>query len=197
MPRSVTVTPIFTVGYGSRSLDDVLQLMIRESIAYVVDVRSVPVSRFSPQFSKEPLSEALKSVDIQYVFMGDTLGGRPKDQSCYLAGHVMYDLVRRRDYFRVGLNRLLKATSNNLRICLLCSENRPEDCHRAKLIGVSLEAEGVRVIHIDANGDKVSQSVVIARLENPQTEMFGTALQSRKAYSPRIGHIQHQKTTSK
>ncbi len=78
----------------------------------------------------------MKLAGIRYVFMGDLLGGRPQDPSCYENGHVIYSLVRQKPFFCKGLDRLLDAAAKAIRVSLLCSESRPEDCHRSKLIGV-------------------------------------------------------------
>src|SRR5262245_9490179 len=123
---------ILTVGYGNRSLQDVIALLRSESVEFLVDVRSLPQSKFNLDFCSERLAAGLQHADIRYVFMGDSLGGRPPDTSCYENGHVIYDRVRERQFFKDGVNRLLRALDQDLNLCLLCSEKRPEQCHRSK-----------------------------------------------------------------
>jgi uncharacterized protein (DUF488 family) len=79
----VVSRPLFTVGYGNRQLDDVLALLRRYAVRHLIDVRSAPYSRFNPAFSRGLLAGAVEKVSIRYVFMGDTMGGRPDDASCY------------------------------------------------------------------------------------------------------------------
>jgi len=69
-----------------------------------------------------------------------------------------------------------------LRVCLLCSEARPEDCHRTKLIGQSLAEQGIPVRHIDADGSAVDHDLVMRRLTGGQQSLFGVAFTSRKRY---------------
>jgi uncharacterized protein (DUF488 family) len=173
---------ILTIGYGGRSTEDLLATLKREGVRFVIDVRSNPVSRFNPEFSAEPLRERLQTSGIRYVSMGDSLGGRPKDQTCYENGHVIYERVQEKRFFKVGIDRLLKAHAQRIRVCLLCSEIRPEDCHRSKMIGVALENHGINVVHLGAQGEHLTQAQVMARLQTPQTEMFTNALRSRKSY---------------
>jgi uncharacterized protein (DUF488 family) len=173
---------ILTIGYGSRSTDDFLALLEREQVKFLVDVRSNPMSRFNADFSAKPLSEKLHLLGIRYVYMGNTLGGRPQDPSCYDNGHVMYDRVQEKGFFRRGIQRLLSASAQGIRICLFCSEIRPEDCHRSKMIGVSLAKHGINVIHLGPQGEHLSQGEVMARLKTAQTEMFENGLSSRKSY---------------
>jgi uncharacterized protein (DUF488 family) len=176
---------ILTVGYGNRSVEDLIHLLHRESVRYLIDVRSSPKSRFKSQFSASPLEAALRQAGIRYVFMGDTLGGRPADPSCYEDGHVVYDRVQQKPFFKEGIQRLQRALSQSLKVCLLCSESRPTDCHRSKLIGVALAQLGVSVVHLDERGEPVGQAEVMQSLESLQGDLFGSHLRSRKAYRPR------------
>ena len=68
--------PILTVGYANRSIDELIELMKRESVQFLIDVRSSPSSKFKPEFSRETLDGMLRRAQIRYVFMGDMLGGR-------------------------------------------------------------------------------------------------------------------------
>ena len=174
--------PILTVGYANRSIDELIELMKRESVQFLIDVRSSPSSKFKPEFSRETLDGMLRRAQIRYVFMGDMLGGRPQDPSCYENGHVIYGIVQQKGFFLNGINRLIDAHTKGFRISLLCSETRPEDCHRSKLIGSSLAQRGVDVIHLGPDGAYLSQADVIARLDTAQVQLFGDALCSRKAY---------------
>jgi len=176
------LTSILTVGYGNRSTDEFFAILTRERVQFLIDVRSNPVSRFNADFSAEQLNEKLRLLGIGYVPMGDTLGGRPQDPSCYENGHVIYSRVQERTFFKGGIERLLNASTQGIRVCLLCSELRPEDCHRSKLIGVSLADHGVPVVHLGPQGEHLSQLEVMARLKTAQTELFEEGFRSRKAY---------------
>ena len=163
-------------------MDQVLAVLQEERVEFLIDVRSNPVSKSRPEFSSHTLESALKPTGIRYVFMGDALGGRPADATCYENGFVVYELVQQRPFFKAGIERLVEAAAKGLKVCLLCSEARPEDCHRSKMIGVSLAARGLTVIHVDADGGHAEQSAVLARLETGQANLFSDALSSRKAY---------------
>jgi len=173
---------ILTIGYCNRSTKDFFAMLEREQVKFLVDVRSNPVSRFNPDFSAKALSENLYALGIRYVSMGDTLGGRPQDPSCYENGHVIYDRVQEKSFFKGGIQRLLSASAQGIRVCLFCSEIRPEDCHRSKMIGVSLAKHGINVVHLGSQGEHLPQAEVMARLKTTQAEMFENGLCSRKSY---------------
>ena len=51
--------PIYTIGYGDRSLEEFIAALHANAIAYLLDVRTAPYSRFKPEFSKEALALSL------------------------------------------------------------------------------------------------------------------------------------------
>jgi uncharacterized protein (DUF488 family) len=176
---------IYTIGHGGRTVEAFLELLQQHHIAYLIDVRSQPYSRYQPDFTKQALEYHLNSSAIRYVYLGDKLGGRPDDPGCYTDGKVDYELVRTQDFYQAGLDRLEKAWRQGLGVVLLCSERKPEQCHRSKLIGRSLSDRDIGVAHIDENDAIISQEEVMLRVIGGQPSLFGEefhALTSRKRY---------------
>ena len=175
---------LFTLGYGGRTLEEVIALLKANGVECLVDVRSAPYSKFKPEFSKEALASSLQAAGIAYRFAGQELGGRPDAPECYVDGKVDYDLVRKTEFYARGVERVRKAREQGMRMALFCSEQKPEECHRSKLIGVTLDELGIAVSHIDEDGSLRSQEEVIARLTRGQLDLFGgPAFTSRKRYA--------------
>jgi uncharacterized protein (DUF488 family) len=184
-PASEDSPTLHTIGYGARTLDELVTALKARRIEYLLDVRSSPYSKFRPEFSKEALDAALKARGIRYVFIGDTLGGQPRNPECYTDGKVDYDKVRQQPFFQTGLERLRKAHAQGLRAAIMCSEGRPEQCHRSKMIGEALAAAGIPIVHIDEEGQLLTQTQVMDRLTGGQLDFFGgPTLTSRKRYGP-------------
>ncbi len=181
---TMTKEPIFTIGYGARTLDEFIAILKHYQIALLIDIRSAPYSRYKPEFSKLPLEKALQRQGIRYIYMGDTLGGQPDDQDCYVNGKVSYDRVREKPFFQQGISRIRVAFERRERAVLMCSESKPENCHRSKLIGVVLDERGIPVAHIDENDELATQEEIIRRLTRGQLELFGDSptFTSRKRY---------------
>lgn len=178
-----TAIPIFTIGYGSKPLDVFASLLFEHHIAFIIDVRSSPYSRYRPEFSSDSLRSWLKQKQIKYVFMGDQLGGRPQDVDCYDDnGKVDYAILETKPYFTAGIDRLVKAHSLGLRVCIMCSEEKPETCHRSKLIGKVISAKGIEVEHIISHTKTYTQGAVLEMLYGNQTTLFNDPLKSRKTY---------------
>jgi len=166
-------TPMLTFGYGARTLREVLHLLEAEDIQFLVDVRSVPWSRYQPDFSQNNLVGSLREHGIRYLFMGTELGGRPDDPDCYDAeGRVDYHACERRLIFRKGIDRLIAAAAAGHRIAIMCSEGRPEDCHRTKLVSRVLVDAGVNVRHLDERGTLCSHDEILDRLHGPQLALI-------------------------
>lgn len=179
-----TAPPVFTIGYGARTMDDLIRVLHEHEIVFLADVRSVPYSRFKPEFSKDSLERALKQQGIRYVYLGDALGGRPTDPACYVNDKVDYERVKSSIFYQVGIERVRAAWARGVHFVLMCSEGKPEQCHRSKLIGESLTGLGIAVMHIDEHDQLCSQAEVIQRLTSGQLSLFGDhQFTSRKHYS--------------
>lgn len=164
--------PIYTIGYGSRSIEHLIATLQRYQIDYLVDVRSAPYSRFKPEYAKDALSTALQAAGIRYLYLGDKLGGRPADPTLYRDGKVDYEKVKTQSMYQDGLARIKQAFHKQVRVVLMCSEGKPTQCHRTKLIGTSLASQAIPVIHIDEQDNLRSHEDVIHDLTRGQMTLF-------------------------
>lgn len=140
---------LWTVGHSTASIESCLDLLRAHKIDAVADVRSAPYSARMPWFSESALAPTLKNSGIQYLWMGDQLGGRPNDPSHYDdEGHALYGLMSETSPFEIGIERIEGAASK-FRLAIMCSEEDPKDCHRNTLIGTVLRRrERVTLEHI-------------------------------------------------
>jgi uncharacterized protein (DUF488 family) len=153
---------MYTIGHGNRQKEVFLKLLQQYHIEYLIDVRSIPYSRFHPQFRQNALKNFLAEHDITYVFMGDLLGGRPSDKTCYDAeGRIDYSILSTKSFYLEGITRLRTALQKNLSAALMCSESKPFECHRSKLIGTTFMKENIILQHIDENGKLIPQPLVL------------------------------------
>jgi uncharacterized protein (DUF488 family) len=182
-PKDTAPAPLFTIGYGARTLEAFIAALKVHRIEYLVDVRTAPYSKFKQEFSKDLLQYEVERAGIRYLFMGDQLGGQPRDPTFYTEGKVDYEKLRQQPIFQAGIDRLKKAFEQQRRLAIMCSEGRPEQCHRSKLIGEALAAQSVPVCHIDEDDRLIFQAEVIERITQGQMDLFGQpAFTSRKRY---------------
>jgi uncharacterized protein (DUF488 family) len=187
--------PIYTIGYGARQVEELLAALQANQIQYLLDVRSKPYSSYKPEFSKSALQSVLESDGVRYVFIGDNLGGQPNDETCYTDGKVDYARLAQKSFYWEGIERLKEASHQGQRVVLMCSEGKPENCHRSKLIGQTLMEEGIEVLHIDEQNAVISQKEVLLRLTGGQPSLFGEkffSFTSRKRYQDESAGDTHE-----
>lgn len=161
---------VFTIGYSRRPRESFLLLLSRHGVGALVDIRSVPQSRFRPEFSRKALAIACAEAGIAYRFLGDALGGRPQNTSCYHDGKLSYTRLAAEPFFRQGLAHVDTAAAHAT-LALMCAEADPVDCHRAILVARHLKPFALDIRHIGPD-DKVE---TLAEFERRLVEMTGMA----------------------
>lgn len=143
---------VLTIGYSNLEIDKLILNLKKHQINTLIDVRSKPFSRFRPDFRRNNLRKHLESQRIQYIFMGDKLGGIPKNLNLYTNGLPDHDKIRRTIDYQKGLDYLEKGLEFGCSMVLLCACSDYTKCHRHNLIGVDLERKGYEVLHILKDG---------------------------------------------
>ena len=140
--------PILTIGHSNHPIELCLGLLQSHLVQTVIDVRTSPNSRFVPRFNRGNLSRTLADNNINYVFAGQMLGGRPHLPELYTPqGMADYRAMATTMPFTKGID-LVVAESLRSVIALMCSEKEPADCHHTLLIGHQLHHRGHDVRHI-------------------------------------------------
>ncbi len=183
MDNPPSTQTVFTIGHSNVPASQVLDLLRQFEIQVLVDVRSAPYSQYVPQFNRETFEHTLHLTGIEYQYFGETLGGRPRDPTCYKNKQlpdgkadylhlVDYPAVMTRPFFRQGIDQLLKISSQS-RIAIMCSEEDPSHCHRHHLIGRYLTQQGVTVLHIRSDGSTISdQQLPNLKKDEPPAEQL-------------------------
>jgi len=127
---------IYTLGTSNRSADEFMELLKGHAVEVVVDVRKFPTSRFE-HFRRERLAKLLAEAGIDYIYMGQELGGyRPEGYQAFMATPES----------RSGIERL-EELARMRRAAIVCAERFPWRCHR-RFIGFEMERRGWQVTHI-------------------------------------------------
>src|SRR5437868_5239845 len=96
---------IFSIGHSSMSYEEFVRSLRNASVTAVADVRSMPFSRRNPQFNRDTLRDELRIDGIAYVFLGEELGGRPKEREYFCEGVADYEKMAKSSDFERGLRR--------------------------------------------------------------------------------------------
>jgi uncharacterized protein (DUF488 family) len=149
-------------------MDEFIGLLNVHAIQLLVDVRTVPRSRFNPQFNTDSLAQSLRNAGIQYRHM-PALGGlrKPAKDSLNLGwrnesfrGYADY---MQTDEFWAALDELI-AQGSQQNTAVMCAEAVPWRCHRS-LIADALLVHKWEVRHIlSATDAKPHQLTSFARI---------------------------------
>jgi len=158
---------LFSIGHSNHTLEQFLQILEEHSIACIIDVRSVPFPKYSQHFSKDNLMHELQNHGIEYIWMGDVLGGRREDMKNSI-GTICEDKFDDDPQYRAGIVRLMKKGLTKA-TAIMCSEEDPRKCHRHKIIAQTLlhgripecdKLDSIKIIHIRGDGTIEDASAV-------------------------------------
>ncbi|MCQ5341118.1 MAG: DUF488 domain-containing protein [Candidatus Methanomethylicia archaeon] len=128
---------IYTIGHGNRNIEEFIKILKYYDIELVVDVRRFPTSKKFPWFSINELSERLMKENINYVWLGEELGGYRKEG---------YENYIRSEKFKEGINKIEELSKSKI-LAIMCSEKLWFKCHRRFIANILVE-KGYEVIHI-------------------------------------------------
>lgn len=139
----------FTVGHGTRPIEELLEVLGEAGVRTLVDVRRFPSSRRHPQFDQAALTAAVEGAGIAYRHAVE-LGGRRSSEP----GEERFDCIRvaafRSYAARMGTAEWQEALAAALaepEPCFMCAETLWWRCHR-RLIAELLLARGHDVVHL-------------------------------------------------
>jgi uncharacterized protein (DUF488 family) len=158
------VDTVFTVGHGTRSLEELVALLGEGPADTLVDVRRFPGSSRSPHLARAALAEALPPLGVTYVFRGDALGGRRTGRAD--SPHIAWENASFRAYadhmetdaFQRALSEIEAEARAGRRMALLCAETLWWRCHR-RLIADALVARGLTVVHLIGPGAQAAHEL--------------------------------------
>lgn len=142
---------LFTMGYEKRTLDEFLSLLQRAKIDVVVDVRETPWSH-KPGFSKRSLQAALLTVGIQYehaVFAGNPKRIRARATSATECLSAYKDYLTQEHAVLDSFENLIgQHIAIGKRVCIICFERHPMECHRSVLADTWKGRKRRRIHHL-------------------------------------------------
>jgi uncharacterized protein (DUF488 family) len=139
---------LYTIGHGTRTLEELVSVLDDARIEVLADVRRYPASRRNPQFSRTSLEHTIRG----YEWWGETLGGRRKNVAETRHAELRNAAFRAyADYmdtpeFRGAFDELLACAAER-RLVVMCAETPWWRCHR-RLLADGAVLAGVEVVHL-------------------------------------------------
>ncbi|MGH9844455.1 MAG: DUF488 family protein [Blastocatellia bacterium] len=161
---------LFSIGHSNAQIHQFIGLLRRYGIAVLVDTRSKPYSRYNPHFSRDALEQSLRENGIEYVYLGDKIGGRPESEAFYFeSGRVDYEELATARFYLEGIDRMLELAEERA-VAFMCSEGDYKKCHRYWLITRTLVERDIEVAHILHSGESVRSTA--SEFEPEQPSLF-------------------------
>jgi uncharacterized protein (DUF488 family) len=145
----VRAVRIRTVGHGTRTGEELVELLVASGVRTLVDVRRFPGSRRHPQFNQPALAAAVEAAGIRYrhaVALGGRRSGEPGEErfTCIrVAAFRSYAARMTTDEWQAALVAELEQPAP----AFLCAETLWTKCHR-RLIAELLHARGHEIVHL-------------------------------------------------
>jgi uncharacterized protein (DUF488 family) len=143
---------VFAMGFSNRSWEETIGILNHFAIKRVVDIRTLPGSKHTPQFNLQHMKEALPKAGIDYVHL-KALGGFRKpvkgleeNAAWKNSGFRGYADYMQTETFHAALEQLIALLKERLTV-FCCTEAVFWRCHR-QLISDSLVVHGYRVGNI-------------------------------------------------
>jgi uncharacterized protein (DUF488 family) len=146
---------IFTIGHSTRSVEALIALLEAEGIVRLVDIRTIPRSRFNPQFNGDALAESLEVAGLGYAHRKSLGGLRHPLKDSPNGGWRNKSFRGYADYMQTSeFAAALAALVDEARaipLAVMCAEAVPWRCHRS-LVADALSVRGMPVVHIMGEG---------------------------------------------
>jgi uncharacterized protein (DUF488 family) len=147
------VHAIFVIGHSTRTIESFIDLLKAHSINFLVDIRTIPKSRHTPQFNDDTLKKKLKENKIRYLHMKGLGGLRHSDKNSINLGWHNLSFRGFADYmqtkeFSSSLKELITLSKTHV-IAIMCAEGNPFRCHRS-LVADALLVQHVKALHISS-----------------------------------------------
>ena len=160
---------IVTVGHSNRTLAEFVELLARNAVRCVADVRTLRASRAFPHFGEARLRRGLAKADIAYVAIPELGGLRrksatPSERPCWRnRGFRNYADYMREPEFAAGIRQLL-AHARRGRVAVMCAEAVPWRCHRSLIADYLVVAKKRRVDELVGDRPRPHRLTVCARV---------------------------------
>lgn len=153
MPARRKTPTLYTLGYEKRTQEEFFQLLADAGVDALIDVRDVAWSH-KPGFAKGALAETSATAGIDYVhaqFAGNpkALRARESDTAGLLRAYEKH-LDRHPEILDQFADLVRGYTDAGKRVCILCFERDPGECHRGVLATRWKKRRRGRVEHLGA-----------------------------------------------
>jgi uncharacterized protein (DUF488 family) len=142
---------MLTIGHSNHPFPKFLEMLQAHKVELLLDVRTVPRSRYNPQFNRDVLPQSLEAAGIAYEHMPGLGGLRHARRDSPNTGWRNLSFRGYADYMQTpqfaSSLQALRDLEQGRTVAIMCAEAVPWRCHRS-MIADALLILGVPVSHI-------------------------------------------------
>ena len=141
---------LFTIGYEKRDIAEFVDILLKNRVETVIDIRAVPHSR-NRDYTKNHLEKTLSENNIDYLLKKELgsekeLRDKVRSDGDYEQFFKRYDEALRD---KAGLVDELSTIAKKNRACLLCYEADFNKCHRRSVAEAMAALNGkLKITHL-------------------------------------------------
>lgn len=127
---------LYTIGHSTHPLQEFIAILRAHKITYIIDVRTIPKSRYVPWFNEKAFKASLHKEKIGYAHMSKLGGLRRTNKNSVNTGwrnksfRGFADYMQTPEFFE-GLKELNALIKKGDKIAIMCAEAVPWRCHRS------------------------------------------------------------------
>jgi len=138
----------YMVGHSNHPLELFHEMLAREEITLLYDIRMIPFSRYVPQYNQTTFPAILQEWGIAYQYRSD-IGPRVEgDTPLYDGDGFHYDKALKRERIVKGLEALASELNADEKVAIMATKKEPLECHRFLILSRVLKEMGHNIIHI-------------------------------------------------
>ena len=182
MKKELENKRMYTIGHSTRRLEELEACLKAYNVTLLVDVRSIPYSRYNPQFNREDLIEQLPARGLGYIHLSALGGKRPpkevmdRARSCSERSRGFAEHMQSQE-FRNELAKVVTYSESGEVVALMCGEIDPTHCHRF-WIAEELQDQGWQMIHILQENDALPHPRI--RFDRPKDPCLSKELDNNR-----------------
>ena len=139
---------LYMIGHSNHPLELFREMLERDKISVLYDIRMIPFSRYVPQYNQTTFPDVLAEWDIEYRYH-NSIGPRVEgDEPLCDGSGFRYDKALKRERIVEGLKALVNELTDQDAAAVMATKREPLECHRFLILSRVLKEMGHTIKHI-------------------------------------------------
>lgn len=139
---------IYMLGHSNYPLEEFIEMLKREKISILYDIRLMPFSRYVPQYNQTTLPQELEKHGIEYRYVKE-LGPRVDgDKPLFDKDGFKYDKAVNRQRIIDGIKKIDNEILETQNVVIMATKREPLECHRFLVLAPNFKKLGYEIYHI-------------------------------------------------